>query len=221
MIGTRPLRVAVAAVLAAAALVLAGCSNDPLAQQYLEGSNKNYISGDGSITEVPVADRGDAVQFSSTDENGDPVDSSDYAGQVLVLNFWYAGCAPCRAEAPALAELSEKYADQGASFLGVNVRDQVPTAVAFAKTYGVDYPSVVDTDGAMQLAFTGTVAPNAVPTTLVIDPQGRVAARILGQLTDPTILDTLIKSNLPGGDSGEPVATPTATPAAAVSGGSS
>ncbi|WP_382309677.1 TlpA family protein disulfide reductase [Herbiconiux sp. UC225_62] len=209
-------RIAAAAVLAATALLLAGCSNDPLAQQYLEGSNKNYISGDGSITEVPLADRGAAVQFSGTDENGDPVTASDYTGQVLVLNFWYAGCAPCRAEAPALEKLNSEYEGKGVSFLGVNVRDQAPTAISFAEKYGVSYPSVVDTDGAMQLAFSGTVAPNAVPTTLVLDPQGRVAARILGQLTDPSILETLIKSNLPGGDSGEPgdaTPTPAATPA--------
>jgi thiol-disulfide isomerase/thioredoxin len=206
-------RLAAAAVLAVGALLLAGCSNDPLAQQYLEGSNKGYIAGDSSVTEVPIDGRGPAVEFAGTDENGDPVSSSDYAGQVLVLNFWYAGCAPCRAEAPSLEKLNTDFAGQDVSFLGVNVRDQAPTAIAFSENYGVTYPSIVDTDGALQLAFAGTVAPNAVPTTLVIDPQGRVAARILGQLTEPSILETLIKSNLPGGDSGEPAATP--TPAAA------
>jgi len=213
--GLSRFRIAAAAALAVGALLLAGCTNDPLAQQYLEGSNKNYISGDGTVTEVPLSDRGAAVEFTGTDENGDPITSSDYAGRVLVLNFWYAGCAPCRAEAPALEKLNGEYAGQDVSFLGVNVRDQPATAISFAENYGVTYPSVVDTDGAMQLAFAGTVAPNAVPTTLVIDPQGRVAARILGQLTDPSILDTLIKSNLPGGDSGEPAdptPTPTATP---------
>jgi thiol-disulfide isomerase/thioredoxin len=212
-------RIAAAAALAAGALLLAGCSNDPLAQQYLEGSNKNYIQGDGSVTEVALANRGAAVQFSGTDENGDPVSSDDYTGEVVVLNFWYAGCAPCRAEAPALQKLNSEYDGKGVSFLGVNVRDQAPTAISFAEKYGVTYPSVVDTDGAMQLAFTGTVAPNAVPTTLVLDPQGRVAARILGQLTDPSILETLIKSNLPGGDSGEP-ADPTPTPSATPDGSS-
>jgi len=219
--GLPKLRIAAAAAIAAGALLLAGCTNDPLAQQYLAGDNKGYISGDGTVTEVPLADRGAAVQFAGTDENGDPVSAGDYAGQVLVLNFWYAGCAPCRAEAPALEKLNGEYADSGVSFLGVNVRDQAPTAISFAEKYGVTYPSIVDTDGALQLAFTGTVAPNAVPTTLVLDPQGRVAARILGQLTDPSILDTLIKSNLPGGDSGEPATpAPTSTPTATLDGSS-
>jgi peroxiredoxin len=190
------LRALLAATAVAATLVLAGCSNDPLAQQYLEGSNKNFISGDGAVTEVAAADRGEPVEFAGTDENGEPVSSSDYAGKVVVLNFWYAGCAPCRAEAPDLQKLNTEFEGQDVAFLGVNVRDQASTAVSFAETFGVTYPSVIDTDGAMQLAFTGTVAPNAVPTTLVLDKEGRVSARILGQLTEASILATLVKSNL-------------------------
>jgi thiol-disulfide isomerase/thioredoxin len=192
----RTLRTGLAAVLAVSALVLAGCSNDPLAEQYLEGSNKGYISGDGTVTEVDAADRGEPIAFEGTDEHGEPVSSADYLGEVLVLNFWYAGCAPCRAEAPLLEEVNAEYGGDGASFLGVNVRDQAATAVSFAETYGITYPSVVDTDGAMQLAFAGTFAPNAVPTTLVIDPEGRVAARILGRVSEASILDTLVKANL-------------------------
>jgi peroxiredoxin len=191
------MRAAAAALAAASVLVLAGCANDPLADQYREGSNKGYISGDGTVTEIDEADRGEPIVFEGTDENGDPVSSADYAGEVLVLNFWYAGCAPCRAEAPLLQDLNAQYeVEGGASFLGVNVRDQAPTALSFAETYGVTYPSVVDTDGALQLAFAGTVPPKAVPTTLVIDPEGRVAARIVGRVSEESILDTLITSSL-------------------------
>ncbi|WP_375163833.1 TlpA family protein disulfide reductase [Herbiconiux gentiana] len=207
-------RVGLAAGLALVTLLLAGCSNDPLAEQYREGSDKGYIAGDGTVTEIAEANRQDPVEFTGTDENGDPISSADYAGQVLVLNFWYAGCAPCRAEAPDLEKLNAEYQGTGASFLGVNVRDQAATARSFAETYGVTYPSVVDTDGALQYAFAGTVAPNAVPTTLVIDTEGRVAARILGRVSEPTILDTLIKTSL--GVLPEPGATssPSPTPAA-------
>lgn len=113
------------------------------------------------------------------------------------MNFWYAGCAPCRAEAPQLEALWEKYRDQGVGFIGVNVRDQAGTARAFSKAYGITYPSILDVnDGNAQLAFSGTVAPNAVPTTVVLDREGRVASRILGQLQDESILDTLIVSTL-------------------------
>lgn len=174
--------------------LLAGCASDPLADQYRSGDSKQYIAGDGTVTEIPAADRAEPVSFTGTTETGATVDSSQYLGQVLVLNFWYAGCAPCRAEAPALEQLNTKYDGKGASFLGVNVRDQPATAVAFGTSFGVTYPSVIDTNGAVQLAMSGVVAPNAVPTTLVIDKQGRVAARILGQATAPSILDTLIST---------------------------
>ena len=172
--------------------LLAGCSSDPLAAQYRSGDSKQYIAGDGTVTEIAAENRGAAVNFTGTTDTGATVSSSQYLGQVLVLNFWYAGCAPCRAEAPALETLNSKYTGNGASFLGVNVRDQTATAQAFNTAFNITYPSVIDTDGAVQLALSGQVAPNAVPTTLVIDKEGRVAARILGQATAPDILDTLI-----------------------------
>jgi peroxiredoxin len=203
----------VAATVAAAALVLTGCANDPLADQYREGSGNNFIRGDGSVTEIAEADRGEPIEFEGVDENGETVSSADYAGEVLVVNFWYAGCAPCRAEAPLLEEVNAEYSADGASFLGVNVRDQASTAQSFAKTFGVTYPSVVDTDGALQLAFSGTIAPNAVPTTLVVDTEGRVAARILGRVTEASILETLVKSNLPDASGTGATAEPEASEA--------
>ena len=186
-----------AALVASAALVLTGCVNDPLAEQYREGSGKGYIAGDGSWTEVPVADRDEPVEFEGVDQNGDPVSSEDYLGEVLVVNFWYAACAPCRAEAPDLVDLSGQYDGEGAAFLGVNVRDQADTATSFDKTFGIPYPSIIDAnDGSVKLAFSGSVPPNAVPTTIVLDAEGRIAARIVGQLRDPSILDTLIRDTI-------------------------
>lgn len=126
------------------ALILSGCATDPLAEQYREGSGKNYIAGDGSVTEIAPGKRGEPVTFSGPIETGDSAASTDYTGQVLVLNFWYAGCAPCRAEAPDLQGLWEKYQGKGVGFLGVNVRDQVGSAQAFAKSYGITYPSILD-----------------------------------------------------------------------------
>lgn len=177
-------------------LLLSACAADPLADQYRAGSGKNYIAGDGSVTEIAAADRGAPVAFSGTGENGEAINSADYAGKVMVLNFWYAGCAPCRAEARDLQSVSQKYQDQ-VQFIGVNVRDQAPTAATFTRTFGIGYPSILDASaGTVQLAFSGTVAPNAVPTTLVVDRQGRVAARVLGRIADASILDALVKSAL-------------------------
>jgi peroxiredoxin len=199
MTGTRMRRAAragLAGLVVAGTMLLAGCANDPLADQYLSGDSKNYIAGDGTVTEIEPESRQQAVDFTGTTAEGGSVSQADYSGEVVVLNFWYASCAPCRVEAPELAKLSEKYDGEGASFLGVNVRDQAPQAISFEETYGIDYPSVIDTDGALQLAFSGDVSPNAVPTTLVIDKQGRVAARILGQVSEPSILDTLIRDTI-------------------------
>jgi thiol-disulfide isomerase/thioredoxin len=198
MTSLRPRRGArIAAIAGIALLALTGCTNDPLAEQYREGSGKGYIAGDGSWTEVPPAERDEPVEFAGVDQNGDTVTSDDFRGEVLVVNFWYAACAPCRAEAPDLVELSAQYEGQGASFLGVNVRDQADTAIAFDETYGIEYPSIIDTnDGAVKLAFSGSVPPNAVPTTLVLDAEGRIAARIVGQVRDASILDTLVRDTI-------------------------
>lgn len=178
---------------AAIALSLTGCSSDPLADQYREGSNKNYIAGDGSVTEIVLENRGEPITFTGTTETGDTVSSADYLGNVLVVNFWYAGCAPCRAEAPDLEQVYTETAPQGVNFLGVNVRDQAATAISFNERFGITFPSIMDQDGKAQLAFSSQVPPNAVPTTLILDAQGRVAARILGQIKDASILSTLIR----------------------------
>jgi peroxiredoxin len=187
-----------AAVLAVAAVIaLAGCASDPLAEQYASGSNQNYISGDGTVRVIAPADRGKPIDFKSVTADGTEVSSDDYRGKVLVLNFWYAACPPCRVEAPDLQKLFTEFDGAGATFLGVNVRDQADTSNAFATDAGITYPSVIDANnGNMLLAFAGTVAPNAVPTTLVIDKQGRVAARFLGLIDAPSTLKTIITETI-------------------------
>jgi peroxiredoxin len=188
------LLLSLAAGLAATAFALTGCTaNDSLATQYRSGNGQNYIAGDGTVSEFAAGNRGEAVSFTGTLQDGGTVSSKDYAGKVLVVNFWYAGCPPCRVEAPDLESLSKKYASQGVDFLGVNLYDSAQTAASFEKDKGVTYPSVLDRDtGSVLLAFSKTVPPKATPTTLVVDKQGRVAARILGAIPDKSILDTLI-----------------------------
>ena len=189
---------------AAAALVcvvLAGCSNDPLAQQYADGSGQGYVSGDGAVTEIPPADRGEPIAYTGTTEAGETVSSSDFAGTVYVVNFWYAGCPPCRLEAPDLKAVSEEYTD--VPFLGVNVSDTAENAITFEKKYEIGFPSIIDAQtNSVQLAFAGqgAVAPNAVPTTLIIDRDGRVAGRISGLIRDKGILTSMIDSVLAEGN---------------------
>jgi thiol-disulfide isomerase/thioredoxin len=110
------------------------------------------------------------------------------------MNWWYAACAPCRAEAPDLAALSEEFADQKVQFVGVNVRDTTETALAFDRNFGITFPSVIDAQtGSVSLAFTEVVSPQAVPTTLVITRDGKIASRILGRI-DKSILRELIQT---------------------------
>jgi thiol-disulfide isomerase/thioredoxin len=182
-------------------LALAGCANESLAGQYQDGSGQGYISGDGAQTELPVADRGEPIEFSGTTGSGEEISSADYAGTVHVVNFWYAGCPPCRVEAPDLRALSEEYAD--VPFLGVNIFDSADQAAAFERANGIGYPSILDAQtNSVQLAFAGVgaVAPNAVPTTLVIDREGRVAARISGLIAEPGILAAMIDRVIAEGD---------------------
>ena len=178
-----------AAVALAASLLLTGCANDPLADQFRQGDNKNYIAGDGTVTEyLDPATRKASQDWTSVTESGGVISNTDLQGQVVVLNFWYAGCAPCRAEANDLQAIKDEFADQGVQVLGVNVRDTAPTILAFDRNFKLDYPSVVDaSSGDVMLAYTGIVTPQAVPTTIVIGRDGRVTSRILGRFEKGTL----------------------------------
>lgn len=184
--------IAMAAMVLPILLSLMGCSSDPLAQQFREGDNKNYIAGDGTVTEFAQANRPEARPWGGLTESGDELTSEQLAGVITVVNFWYAACAPCRAEAPDLVALAAEYEPQGVQFVGVNVRDSAETALAFDRRFDVNFPSIMDAQsGEVMLAFTGVVTPQAVPTTLVIDSEGRVSSRVLGRI-DASILSTLI-----------------------------
>ena len=192
-------RTAAAAAALCVGLLLTGCSSsgtDTLAQQADEGGNKGYVAGDGSVSEYAPQQRGEPVEFDATMFDGSTVSAADLRGETAVLNFWYAGCAPCRAEAPDLVELAKKY-DGKARFLGVNLRDQKATAEAFERTFHIPYDSASDLDGGVLLSLSEYVPPQAVPTTLGLDPEGRGAARVLGK-ADRSTLDALIKDTVAG-----------------------
>ena len=195
----RGLRAAASALLAIGLTAgLAACSEDPLAEQYRAGDNKGFVAADGfRVVEIPAAERTDPVDFEAVLDTGGTASSADYAGEVLVVNFWYAGCAPCRVEAPELAAADAAFEGQDVSFLGVNLYDGAEASRAFAETYGVEYPSALATeDGSIKLAFAGETPLNAVPVTLVLDRDGRVAARLVGQIEDASILETLVREML-------------------------
>lgn len=178
----------------AMSLSFAGCSptdggwND-------DGSEAGYVSGDRSVTTWDAADRGEPVALAGRDFAGDPVDVAGWRGDVVVLNTWYATCPPCRAEAPDLAQLATDYAPDGVHLLGINSTDDAGAAQAFERTFEIPYPSVQDVDGSAIAALQGVVPVQAVPTTVVLDRQGRVAARVLG-LVDGSTLRAVVDSLL-------------------------
>ncbi|MUN62218.1 redoxin domain-containing protein [Kocuria sediminis] len=176
-------------------LALAGCTEeDSLAQQANSGDQKGYIAGDGTVSEYAAEEREEPVQFEGTLFDGTVVSAEDLRGTPALLNFWYAGCAPCRVEAPDLRELAERF-DGRAAFYGVNLRDEQATAEAFERTFEIPYPSFEDKDGGVLMALSAYVPPQAVPTTLVLDAQGRVAARILG-IAERSVLETLLEDTV-------------------------
>ncbi|MCO4254527.1 TlpA family protein disulfide reductase [Pseudarthrobacter cellobiosi] len=182
--------------MASGALLLTGCAApDSLAAQARAGDNKNYIAGDGSVSEYASNDRSAPVEMQGPLYDGTVLSSTDWRGSVTVLNVWYAACAPCRTEAPTLETLYQENKDDGVLFYGINLRDTAATAAAFERTFGTTYPSFNDADGSILLALAEYVPPRAVPTTLVLDKQGRVSARVLG-LAEKSTLKALIRSAL-------------------------
>lgn len=179
---TRRTACALAAVLTT--VVLAGCSGSAAQSG---APDKGYISGDGTVTLVAAADRDDVVAFAGTTLEGDSFDVADHRGEVVVVNVWGSWCPPCIAEAPALEKVWEQTASMGVQFVGVNTRDQTAAARAHERRFEISYPSIDDDGGRVLLAFRGALPPVAIPSTLVLDRSGRVAARVLGKVGAGTL----------------------------------
>ncbi|MEE6282553.1 TlpA family protein disulfide reductase [Georgenia sunbinii] len=186
--GARRRLVRAAAALATAVLVLAGCAATSTPEQT---AGSGYQAGDGSWTTWEGEERTGPVELVGTTFDDAEIDLADWRGDVVVLNFWYAACPPCRAEAPDLAAIHADYAGAGLQMLGVNPRDDAGTAQAFERSFEVPYPSLEDQDARAVAAMQGLVPLQAMPTTVVVDADGRVAGRILGQI-DPGVLRGMI-----------------------------
>lgn len=193
----RGVRAVAAVAIAALAGGLAACSADPVTEQYLKNDNAGFIASDFRVKEIPQDERGEPVEWAGITETGDELSSDDTVGDVTVVNFWYAACGPCRAEAADLESVWQEHQGDDVSFVGVNTYDQADTARSFAERWGVTYPSVIDVnDGAVKLAFAGATSIQATPTTLVLDREGRIAAILIGQLEGASVLSTLVADTL-------------------------
>ncbi len=183
-----------AAALVAGGVVLVGCGSDqvgggqPVGGGAPDVAEQGYVSGDGTTTIVAEADRVAAPELTGTTLDGEPFALADHLGEVVVLNVWASWCAPCRAEAADLQEVWTQYEGEGVQFVGLNTRDSDAAAKAFVDRFGITYPNVVDTDGSRQLLFHETLPPQAIPSTLVVDQQGRVAGRAIGEVDRSRLL---------------------------------
>ncbi|WP_283139178.1 TlpA family protein disulfide reductase [Rhizohabitans arisaemae] len=168
-----------AAVAAAAVLLLGGCAGNSGTQTGPGTDDTRFIGGTGQVQKFTERKPAPAVEGTTLADK--PFKLSDLRGKVVVMNFWASWCAPCRSEAPALKQVYDETKARGVEFVGVDFKDQKESAKAFERTYKIEYPSLFDQPGRVALAFQGLVSPNAIPSTLIIDRQGKIAVRITGE----------------------------------------
>jgi thiol-disulfide isomerase/thioredoxin len=163
-----------------ALLLLTGCSNGGASQ-----AEESFISGDGAVTFIKKSDRIKAPKISGMTLMG-----TDYkfdGGKVAIVNVWASWCSPCRAEEPALSALARKYSD--VEFIGILTRDNPVNAEAFSRKRNIPYPTLID--DSILVGFRKSLPANAIPSTVVIDETGKVAARISGAVTVASLTDLI------------------------------
>ncbi|MER6528413.1 TlpA disulfide reductase family protein [Streptomyces sp. NPDC001508] len=184
---TRSRAVLFSAVAAAAALTLSACGSGGISGG---GGNTNFVTGNNGIDTAAKGSRATAPDLSGKTIDGRTLDIADYKGKIVVVNVWGSWCGPCRAEGQYFAKVSKEYTDKGVQFVGINTRDSSTTpAVAFEKEQGITYPSLYDPTGKLMLRFKkGTLNPQLIPSTLVIDRDGKIAARALQALSEENLV---------------------------------
>jgi thiol-disulfide isomerase/thioredoxin len=164
------------------ALVLSSCGGGGSSM-----AEESFVSGNGSVSYIKASDRIAAPALSGMTLSGKNYTYN--VGQVAVVNVWASWCAPCRAEAPTLAALTEKYTD--VAFIGILTRDNPVNAEAFARRFALPYPTLID--DSVLIGFRKSLPANASPSTVLIDKRGNVAARISGEVTYSSLSELIEK----------------------------
>jgi thiol-disulfide isomerase/thioredoxin len=183
-----PLAVPLRSVIGAAAAALtvlaaAGCDGGAIGANVPQSAGQSFVSSSYTSTFYAIGHRPVAPAVSGTTLTGKHLSLASYRGDTIVLNFWGSWCDPCRAEAPALGALARQLQPRGVRFVGVDIRDEPDSALAFMQNFNIGYPSLNDPNDEIALEFHSTVPPADIPTTLIIDRSGRIAARIFGAST--------------------------------------
>jgi thiol-disulfide isomerase/thioredoxin len=181
-----------AGLVASASILLTGCTATGGDEPSRGAGQAGYPQSERNLTRIAPEQRkllpeisGPALGAEST------LSSRDYPGKVVVLNIWGSWCAPCRSEAPELQAASEQTKD-AAQFLGITSKDYDPApALAFTRAFSISYPSIFDPTGRVLLDFAGVLPPSAIPSTMIIDSDGRLAARVLGPISTTTLVDMI------------------------------
>ena len=176
----------------AGVLMLAACASTGADERTRSAGEVGYPTVPRNLTRVPPDQRrelpvvsGPALGSSKT------ISTQDYRGKVVVINVWGSWCPPCRKEAPDLQAASVETKNV-AQFVGITSKDYDPApAEAFVRSFKITYPSIYDPSGKVLLAFAGELPPSAIPSTMIIDRQGRLAVRVLSEVSKITLVDMI------------------------------
>lgn len=187
----RRLRLA-AVVLACASVASVGACG--AGRDAADTTSTGYVQTSGETRYFTSGDRKPAPEVSGPLLGGGDYRLADQLGHVVVLNLWGSWCPDCRAEASDLESVYRARQAGGVSFVGVDIRDDDDLALAFTRRKSITYPSIDDPAGRVLLGFRD-VPPSAIPSTVVVDPQGRVAAVHLGSITAAELNDLIAKAS--------------------------
>ena len=178
----RARRLAWPALIAVAALTVAGCDGGDIGANTPLSSGASFVGSSYQSTFFRPGSRSEAPAVSGTTVTGQKLSLAAYRGDVIALNFWGSWCAPCRSEAPALGTMATQLQPKGIRFVGIDIRDEPTAALAFMQDFGISYPSISDPSDFIAALF-HDFPPAAIPSTIIIDRTGRIAAVIIGPVT--------------------------------------
>jgi thiol-disulfide isomerase/thioredoxin len=176
-------------------LVVTGCTALTRSDRQQPANESGSLNSVG-VTTYQVGNRPTLPALGGTTLQGAPLQLKSLLGHVVVLNTWASWCYPCRAESPALAKIAADSQHLGVRFVGIDEQDNTIKAVAFVTTTGATYPQLIDSDGKL-LQSLRLVPPSAIPSTLVLDSSGFVAARIIGPI-DPATFASVVTAVVDG-----------------------
>jgi peroxiredoxin len=169
------------AVIAAGAVLVAGCTAGPGASRH--GKTAKTAADIPGTTVFTAASAPPVPAISGNRLGGGTLSLASYHGHAVVLNFWGSWCTVCQQEAPEFSAIARHFATTKVVFLGVDVADSTASARGFMKHFRIGYQSFYDPGNRIAPSFKGFIPPTAFPSTLVISPTGRIVGRIIGAVS--------------------------------------